>query len=93
MTTFQTLGDLLLRRYVVGFIAQAQQLSQPIYSMLKENTRFVPTGDGAYFPIRIAGNESGGGWRGTDDNSLPRSSNEQVKQHRVRPKISWVLAA
>jgi len=86
MTNFQTLGDMLLRRYVVDFIAQAQQLSTPIYSMLRENTRFQPSGDGAYFPIRIDGNEAGGGWRGTDDNALPTSSNERIKQHRVRPK-------
>lgn len=85
-TTFATLGDMLLRRYVVDFIAQMQQLSTPIYSMLKENSKFQPSGDGAYFPVRIAGNESGGGWRATDDNSLPVAGNEQVKQHRVRPK-------
>ena len=47
MITFETLGDLLLRRYVVDFIAQMQQLSAPIYSQLRENTRFVPSGDGA----------------------------------------------
>jgi len=46
----------------------------------------MPSGDGAYFPIRIAGNEAGGAWRGTDDNRLPGSSNEQIKTHRVRPK-------
>lgn len=86
MVTFATLGDMLLRRYIVDFIAQAQQLSAPIYSMLKENPRFTPSGDGAYFPIRIDGNESGGGWRGTDDNRLPSSGNERIKQHRVRPK-------
>lgn len=86
METFATLGDMLLRRYVVDFIAQAQQLSAPIYSMLKENSRFTPSGDGAYFPIRIAGNEAGGAWRGTDDNRLPGASNENIKQHRVRPK-------
>jgi hypothetical protein len=86
METFATLGDMLLRRYVVDYIAQAQQLSAPIYSRLKENTRFQPSGDGAYFPIRISGNEAGGGWRGTDDNRLPAAGNEQIKQHRVRPK-------
>ncbi len=86
METFATLGDMLLRRYVVDYIAQAQQLSAPIYSRLKENTRFVPSGDGAYFPIRIDGNESGGGFRGTDDNRLPAAGNERIKQHRVRPK-------
>ena len=85
-TTFTTLGDMLLRRYVVDFIAQAQQLSAPIYSRLRENTRFIPSGDGAYFPIRLDGNESGGGWRGTDDNRLPPAGNERIKQHRVRPK-------
>ena len=51
-------GDMLLRRYVVDYISTAQQLSSPIYSRLKEDTRFVPTGDGAYFAIRIDGNES-----------------------------------
>lgn len=86
METFATLGDMLLRRYVVDFIAQMQQLSTPIYSMLRENTRFTPSGDGAFFPVRIDGNESGGGWRGTDDNSLPSAGNERIKQARVRPK-------
>lgn len=86
MLTFATLGDMLLRRYVRDYIAQAQQLSMPIYSMLREDSNFTPSGDGAFFPIRIQGNESGGGWRGTDDNSLPASSNELIKQHRVRPK-------
>lgn len=28
----------------------------------------------------------GGGWRATDDNRLPTAGNEQIKQHRVRPK-------
>lgn len=86
METFATLGDLLLRRYVVDFIAQMQQLSAPIYSRLKENSRFIPSGDGAYFPVRIDGNESGGGWRATDDNTLPSAGNERIKQARVRPK-------
>jgi len=85
-TTFATLGDMLLRRYVVDFIAQMQQLSTPIYSMLKENSRFTPSGDGAFFPVRIDGNESGGGWRSSDDNSLPTAGNERIKQARVRPK-------
>jgi hypothetical protein len=48
METFATLGDMLLRRYVVDFIAQMQQLSAPIYTRLRENTRFVPSGDGAW---------------------------------------------
>ncbi len=86
METFATLGDMLLRRYVVDFIAQMQQLSTPIYSMLKENSRFTPSGEGAFFPVRIDGNESGGGWRATDDNSLPSAGNERIKQARVRPK-------
>ena len=86
METFATLGDMLLRRYVVDFIAQMQQLSTPIYSMLRENTRFVPSGDGAFFPVRIDGNEAGGGWRAVDDNTLPRAGNERIKQARVRPK-------
>jgi hypothetical protein len=54
--TFATLGDMLLRRYVRDYIAQAQQLSMPIYSMLREDSNFQPSGDGAYFPIRIQGN-------------------------------------
>lgn len=86
MITFETLGDMLMRRYVVDYIAQAQQLSSPIYSMLRENNKFLPSGDGAYFAVRIAGNESGGGFRGPDDNDLPAAGNEQIKQHRVRPK-------
>lgn len=86
MNTFATLGDMLLRRYVVDFIGQMQQLSTPIYSMLQEDSKFAATGDGAYFAVRLDGNESGGGWRGTDDNSLPSAGNERIKQHRVRPK-------
>jgi len=86
METFTTLGDMLLRRYVVDFIGQMQQLSAPVHSRLKENMRFQPSGDGAYFAVRIDGNESGGGWRATDDNTLPSASNERIKQARVRPK-------
>ncbi len=77
---------MLLRRYVVDFIGQMQQLSSPVHSRLKENTRFIPSGDGAYFGVRIDGNESGGGWRATDDNTLPSAGNERIKQARVRPK-------
>jgi len=86
MITFNTLGDMLLRRYIVDFIAQMQNLSAPIYTQLREDTQFTPSGDGAYFGVRIQGNEAGGGWRATDDNVLPTASNEQVKQARVRPK-------
>jgi len=86
METFATLGDMLLRRYVVDFIAQMQQLSTPIYSQLREDSRFTPSGDGAYFAVRLDGNEAGGGWRGTDDNTLPSAGNERIKTHRVRPK-------
>lgn len=86
METFATLGDMLLRRYIVDYIGQMQQLSAPIYSKLKVNSRFQPSGDGAYFAVRIDGNEAGGGWRGTDDNTLPSAGNERVKQARVRPK-------
>lgn len=86
MNTFSTLGDMLLRRYIVDFIAQMQQLSAPIYSRLKENSRFVPSGEGAFFAIRVDGNESGSGWRAPDDNTLPASGNERIKQARVRPK-------
>jgi hypothetical protein len=84
--TFATLGEMLIRRYVVDMIGQMQQLSSPVHSRLKENTRFIPSGDGAYFALRIDGNESGGGWRGTDDNTLPSAGNERIKQARVRPK-------
>ena len=78
--------DMLLRRYVVDFIGQMQQLSSPVHSRLKENSHFTPSGDGAYFAVRIDGNESGGGWRGADDNTLPSAGNERNKQARVRPK-------
>ena len=77
---------MLLRRYIVAFIAQMQQLSAPVYTQLRENTRFTPSGDGAFFPVHIDGNESGGGWRATDDNTLPTAGNERIKQARVRPK-------
>jgi hypothetical protein len=86
METFATLGDMLLRRYVVDFIGQMQQLSAPVHSRLKENARFIPSGEGAFFAVRIAGNESGGGWRPKDDNTLPAAGNEQVKQAKVEPK-------
>ena len=86
METFATLGDMLLRRYVVDFIGQMQQLSAPVYSRLKENTRFIPSGEGAFFAVRIDGNESGGGWRSKDDNTLPSAGNERIKQAKVEPK-------
>ena len=86
METFATLGDMLLRRYVVDFIGQMQQLSAPVYSRLKENSKFTPSGEGAYFAVRIAGNEAGGGWRAKDDNTLPSAGNEQIKQAKVEPK-------
>lgn len=86
METFATLGDMLLRRYVVDFIGQMQQLSAPVYSRLKENARFIPSGEGAFFAVRIDGNESGGGWRAKDDNTLPAAGNERVKQAKVEPK-------
>lgn len=63
-----------------------QQLSAPIYSRLKENARFIPSGDGAFFPVRVDGNEAGSGWRSPDDNQLPAAANERIKQARVRPK-------
>jgi len=69
---------MLLRRYVTDYIAQAQQLSAPIYSMLKESSKIDPSGDGAFFAIRIDGNEAGIGWRGTDDNRLPSAGNERI---------------
>jgi hypothetical protein len=77
MITFNTLGDMLLRRYIVDFIAQMQNLSAPIYTQLRENSNFTPSGDGAYFAVRISGNEAGGGWRATDDVFDPRSITTQ----------------
>lgn len=56
--TYQTLGDLVKRRYVGDYIVQAQNLSAPIWSMIKENRNFPLDGDGAYFPVVIDGNES-----------------------------------
>lgn len=86
MTNVRTLGEMLLRRYVTDFITETQQLSSPVHSRLRESNNFVPTGDGAYFAIRISGNESGGGWRAKDDNQLPVASNEAIKQARVDVK-------
>jgi len=84
--TFQTLGDMLLRRYVVDSIFQTQQLSAPVYSRLKENSKWQPSGEGVYFAVRVDGNESGGAWRGKDDNTLPSAGNERIKQAKVEPK-------
>lgn len=95
MITFSTLGDLLLRRYVTDTIQQMQQLSAPVWSRLKMNKNFIPggpTGEGAYFGVRLDGNETGGGWRATDDNTLPVAGNERVKQARVRPKKLMVAS-
>jgi hypothetical protein len=86
METFATLGDMLLRRYVVDYIGQMQQLSAPVHSRLRTNPNFTPSGAGAYFAVRIDGNESGGGWRAADDNTLPSAGNERIKQARVLPK-------
>lgn len=86
MLNYATLGDLLLRRYVTDFIGRTQQLSAPVYMTLAEDTNFRPTGAGVYFAVEIGGNESGGGWRGRDDNSLPTPSHELVKQATVYPK-------
>ena len=77
METFATLGEMLLKRYVTDYIGQMQQLSAPVHSRLKENTRFTPSGEGAFFAVRIDGNEAGGGWRGKDDNRLPSAGNER----------------
>lgn len=87
------MGDLLMRRYITDFIAQAQQLSAPIYSTLPVDSNFTPTGDGAYFAIKLDGNESGIGWRGTDDDTLPSAGNERTKQHRVRPKKLYAVCS
>jgi len=91
MLTFATLNDMLLRRYVTDYIADAQNLAMPIYSQLEVDNNFSGTGDGVHWAINIDGNEVGGAWRGTDDNSLPSAGNERVKQHRVRPEMSWAL--
>lgn len=53
---------------------------------LAEDTNFRPTGAGVYFAVEIDGNESGGGWRGRDDNTLPTAGHERVKQAHVFPK-------
>lgn len=86
METYSTLGDLLMRRFVRGFIARSQQLSAPVYSQLRENAEFKPSGAGVYFAVEIDGNESGGGWRAREDNVLPVASNERVKQAQIFPK-------
>lgn len=86
METYSTLGDLLMRRYARGFIARTQQLSAPVYSQLRENSDFKPSGAGVYFAVEIDGNESGGGWRAREDNVLPVASNERVKQAQIFPK-------
>lgn len=86
METYSTLGDLLMRRYVRGFIARTQQLSAPVYSQLRETSDFKPSGAGVYFAVEIDGNESGGGWRAREDNILPVASNERVKQAQIFPK-------
>lgn len=89
MVTFSTLGDMLLQRYVVDMIQDMQKLSAPVWSRLKTNKNFIsggPTGQGAYFAIRIDGNEAGLGWRAADNNTLPSAGNERVVQARVRPK-------
>lgn len=85
METFTTLGDMLLRRYVVDYIGQAQNLAAPIWSRVPENSNFIPSGQGAYFPIRLDGNETGGAWRAIDDNQLPSAGNEQIIQAKVVP--------
>lgn len=86
METFNSLGDMLLRRYVTDFIGKMQQLSAPVHSRLKENTNFRPSGEGAFFAVEISGNESGGAWRSVDDNALPSAGSEKVKQARVDVK-------
>lgn len=55
METFQTLGDILLRRYVTDHISRTQQLSSPVHSRLRENTNFRPSGAGAFFAVEIDG--------------------------------------
>jgi len=53
METFETLGDLLKRRYVDDYVSKTQQLSAPISSRLRENTNFRPSGEGAYVDGRF----------------------------------------
>jgi len=86
MELYSTLGDMLKRRYMDDFIAEHQQLSAPLYSQLRVNTNFTPSGAGVFFPLRIDGNESGGGWRAADDNTLPIGGNERIKQAQVHAK-------
>lgn len=57
-TTFATLGDLLMRRYVTDYISQAQNLSAPIWSRIKQSSTITPSGDGSYFAVKIDGNEA-----------------------------------
>lgn len=92
MELYSTLGDMLKRRYVDDFIAEHQQLSAPLYSQLRVNTNFTPSGAGVFFPLRIDGNESGGGWRAADDNTLPIGGNERIKQAQVHALVTTTLA-
>jgi hypothetical protein len=68
-----------------------QQLSAPVYSQLKVNSNFTPSGAGAYFAVQIDGNESGIGYRAAEDNTLPTGGNERVKQARVLPKKLYAV--
>ena len=86
METYQTMGDLLLRRYVTDYISRTQQLSAPTYSRLKENSNYAMTGDGIHFSIEIDGNESGGQWRARGNNQLSIPQNERTKRAQVYPK-------
>jgi len=53
---------LLLRRYVKDHISATQNLAAPVWSMLKEDSNFIPSGDGVYFPISISGNDANLNW-------------------------------
>jgi hypothetical protein len=93
METYATVKDLLKRRYSQDFIVQTQKLSAPIYSMLRENMDARPSGAGLVFVLEIDGNEIGGAWRSPDDNTLPPTGSERVKQALVTPAKYYRVCA
>lgn len=93
METYATVKDLLKRRYSQDFIVQTQKLSAPIYSMLRENMDARPSGAGLVFVLEISGNEIGGAWRSVDDNTLPATGSEVVKQAIVTPAKYYRVCA
>ncbi len=93
METYATVKDLLKRRYSQDFIVQTQKLSAPIFSMLRENMDARPSGAGLVFVLEIDGNEIGGAWRAPDDNTLPPTGSERVKQALVTPAKYYRVCA